>query len=347
MIKTNIELASAAEKVAKFSKTLYVLGCFGAPMNEENKNRYSNNLPYNQKSTRKAKIQATSADTFGFDCVCFIKGLLWGWEGDTSKEYGGAEYQSNGVPDINADSMIKACKDVSTDFSNIQVGEFVWFSGHCGVYIGDGLVAECTHRWADGVQITAVHNICQKAGYNGRSWTKHGKLPWITYVEETAAEPQDKPLKVYDVVYFNANLVYNSEDAATGSMGKSGEAKITKIVPGAAHPIHLQRTGSVGPWGWVDESSIQKPTTEDGTTPAPTKNIFSLEFTTMRRGDKGETVRALQILLAGRGCNGNMHTPDGSFGPNTEGAVKIFQEKEGLTVDGIAGPYTMKKLLGV
>ena len=184
MIKTNFELAAAAEKVAKSHKTLYVLGCFGAPMNASNKNRYSNNLDYNKQDARKKKILNASAYTFGFDCVCFIKGLLWGWEGNTSHQYGGATYQSNGVPDINANSMIKACKDVSTDFSKIQPGEAVWIEGHIGIYIGDGLAVESTPIWKDGVQITAVHNIGTKSGYNGRTWTKHGKLPYITYEAE-------------------------------------------------------------------------------------------------------------------------------------------------------------------
>lgn len=194
-IKTAVELAEKAKKVAQNHKTLYVLGCFGAPMNASNKKRYTNNLAFNKQAARKAKIQAASADTFGFDCVCFIKGLLWGWEGDASKEYGGAKYQSNGVPDINADSMIKVCKDVSTDFSNIQVGEAVWIEGHIGLYIGNGLAAECTHRWKDGVQITAVHNIGTKSGYNGRSWTKHGKLPYVTYEAAKETEKQPEPQK--------------------------------------------------------------------------------------------------------------------------------------------------------
>ena len=30
---------------------------------------------------------------------------------------------------------------------------------------------------------TAVGNIGNKAGYNSRKWTKHGKLPYITYVQ--------------------------------------------------------------------------------------------------------------------------------------------------------------------
>lgn len=187
-IKTAKELAAKCKEVAKNYKTLYVLGCFGAPMTASNKERYSSNLSYNRQTTRTVKIKSASADTFGFDCVNLIKGLLWGWVGNTSKSYGGATYQSNGVPDINADQMIAVCSGVSTDFSKIQVGEVVWLSGHIGVYIGNGLAVECTPKWKDGVQITAVHNIGTKSGYNGRNWTKHGKLPYVTYPAEITTE---------------------------------------------------------------------------------------------------------------------------------------------------------------
>lgn len=197
VIKTAKELAKRCKEVAKNFKTLYVLGCIGAPLTESNKDRYCRNLDYNRQTVRTVKIKSASADTFGFDCVCLIKALLWGWGGDKSQAYGGATYASNNVPDIDADHMIKVCKDVSTDFSNIQVGEVVWMTGHIGVYIGGGLAVECTPVWKDGVQITAVHNIGTKSGYNGRKWTKHGKLPYVTY---EATEAPEKPVSKPDAV---------------------------------------------------------------------------------------------------------------------------------------------------
>ena len=102
MIQTAKELATAAENVAKYFKTLYVMGCFGAPMNSKNKERYCRNHSYNRQTERTVKIKAATADTFGFDCVCLIKGVLWGWRGDKNAIYGGATYASNGVPDIGA-----------------------------------------------------------------------------------------------------------------------------------------------------------------------------------------------------------------------------------------------------
>ena len=102
--------------IAKNYKTLYVMGCFGAPMTAANKKRYTGNHEYNRQSARVAMINAASADTFGFDCVCLIKGVLWGWNGDASRVYGGADYAVNGVPDIGADTMITKCSGVTTDF---------------------------------------------------------------------------------------------------------------------------------------------------------------------------------------------------------------------------------------
>ena len=191
-IKTATELVAKCKEVVQNYKTLYVLGCFGAPLNAKNKDRYCKNQAYNKQASRTKKIQGASSDTFGFDCVCLIKGLLWGWNGDTSKTYGGASYAANDVPDIGADQMIKKCKDVSTDFTDILPGEAVWIAGHIGVYIGDGLAIECTPKWKDGVQITAVHNIGTKSGYNGRKWTKHGKLPYVTYEKPVAPKESVK-----------------------------------------------------------------------------------------------------------------------------------------------------------
>lgn len=166
-------------KAAQKQDTYYVMGCFGACISEKNIQRYTTNNDYNRKHA--AEIKAGAMGKFGFDCVCLIKGILWGWNGNKNATYGGATYTSNGVPDIGADQMIRACSDVSTDFSNIIPGEAVWLSGHIGVYIGDGLVIECTPKWENKVQITACGNIGPKAGYNARTWTKHGKLPYVQY----------------------------------------------------------------------------------------------------------------------------------------------------------------------
>lgn len=181
----NKEFVKKLVDVAKNYKTLYVMGCFGSPMTDANKERYCKNHTYNTASARQKMIKNASSDTFGFDCVNLIKGVLWGWNGDKTKTYGGAKYSTNDVPDVSADGMIAKCKNLSTDFNNIEIGEAVWCKGHIGVYIGDGLAVECTPAWDNCVQITACNRNVK--GYNRRNWTKHGKLPYITY-EKSALE---------------------------------------------------------------------------------------------------------------------------------------------------------------
>lgn len=193
MMKSKSFIAKLID-AAKNHKTLYVMGCFGAPLNAANKKRYTQNHSYNKQPARTKMIQGASADTFGFDCVCLIKGILWGWTGDKSKTYGGAAYASNGVPDIGADTMIGRCVGVSTgNWANMTPGEALWVPGHIGVYVGDGLAVECSPAFANDVQITAVGNIGKKTGYDTRTWQKHGRLPYVDYSDAGGSAPVVTP----------------------------------------------------------------------------------------------------------------------------------------------------------
>lgn len=209
------EFITKLRDVADNYKTLYVMGCFGSPMNSKNKTRFCNNHTYNKQIKRTQLIKAATADTFGFDCVCLIKAILWGWSGNKSKTYGGANYASNGVPDINADSMIKKCANVSTDFNELIPGEALWTTGHIGVYIGDGLAIECTPAWKNNVQITAVKNMGTKSGYNARTWKKHGKLPYIEYDTSETKKKVETPTKNISTIKVESAQKRNDSLAGT------------------------------------------------------------------------------------------------------------------------------------
>lgn len=183
------EFVKKLNDIATKHKTVYVYGAFGAPVTTSLLTAKAKQYPSFYTASKKAQLAKYAGHGYwGFDCVNLIKGVLWGWSADKTKTNGGAKYKSNGVPDTNADGMIKLCSNVTTDFSKIEVGEAVWCSGHIGVYIGNGLAIECTPAWKNNVQITAVKNIGTKNGYNARKWTKHGKLPWIDYDVKTASK---------------------------------------------------------------------------------------------------------------------------------------------------------------
>lgn len=176
--KKFVEMLKKAESL----KTLYVMAGFGAPAGcGNNRNRYHKEDPYNQKAARAKMILSCSGDTFFFDCVGLGKGILWGWTANKQKTYGGATYKANGVPDFGADDAMSHCRDVSTDFSKLVVGEWLWMTGHVGFYVGDGKVIECTPSWENGVQYTKL---------SARKWKKHGKLKYIDYSAETTAKAE-------------------------------------------------------------------------------------------------------------------------------------------------------------
>lgn len=65
---------------------------------------------------------------------------------------------------------------------------------------------------------------------------------------------------------------------------------------------------------------------------------------TVRYGSSGDDVKKLQELLNQNGFKLNV---DGQFGPDTQIAVKRYQQQNGLTVDGIVGNNTWGALTGV
>ena len=72
-------------------------------------------------------------------------------------------------------------------------------------------------------------------------------------------------------------------------------------------------------------------------TPAPNG-----EYVTLRRGHYGTPIEEMQKELKAQGYFGG--TVDGYFGESTENAVKTFQRINGLSVDGAAGPATLRVL---
>ncbi len=94
----------------------------------------------------------------------------------------------------------------------------------------------------------------------------------------------------------------------------------------------------------------EKPTEE---TTTKEENKVDIEVTVLKKGAKGENVKALQALLVGYGykmtsADGKTaYGVDGSFGGATDRAVKAFQKDKGLAVDGSVGRATWTSLLGL
>ena len=150
-----------------------------------NKLKYIVNLPTTYYSVSGGNWSMWNGKSWNFDCVNLIKSVLWGWCENKESAHGGARYLSNGVPDVNADGLITKCYDISNDFKNIKHGEVLWMNGHVGVYIGNRKVIEATAAWEGKVVYSDIGLDGRRSrnGVNCGYWKKHGKLPYIEYIE--------------------------------------------------------------------------------------------------------------------------------------------------------------------
>lgn len=118
------------------------------------------------------------------DCSGLIKGILWGYPEN-------GHVGNQGVPDINANTMINYCTNVSSDFSKIEKGELVWLKDHIGIYIGNHQVCECSPSFENGIQITRLSQ---------RKWKKHGKFKYIDYSNSNSNVNNSSRLDINKVV---------------------------------------------------------------------------------------------------------------------------------------------------
>lgn len=169
---------------------------------------------------------------WNMDCVCMIKGILWGFNFDKNASHGGAIYASNGVYDDNADQILKRCTNVSTDFKNIEIGELLHMSGHVGVYIGNGQVVESTAAWEGKTLISNIGSDGKRSrnGVTCGYWKEHGKLQYVDYSEnEPDIKPSDEPDYTGVITYQaftnewlpEVNKCDNTDDGYAGIYGKS------------------------------------------------------------------------------------------------------------------------------
>lgn len=98
---------------------------------------------------------------------------------------------------------------------------------------------------------------------------------------------------------------------------------------------------------YVAEGKQEEPAKEEAPA-AKDESTVNIKLPELQKGSEGETVKVLQRILKSMGYDLGSNNPyDGDFGPKTDVAVRSYQKKYNLTVDGIVGAKTWGKILGV
>lgn len=179
----------------------------------------------------------------------------------------------------------------------------------------------------------------------------------LNAIPEPAPEPVAPPTELADGMELTLadTKCFNAAAAADPYTKKSGTFFLWSAAAVSGRVRITISKDYVGVAGkatcWIDKADAEacagvRPAADPAPTvepAAPTEDSCSVTLPVLSKGSKGESVRALQILL-----NGRMDLrlqKDGSFGAATQKAVVDFQTKNDLTADGCVGAKTWSKLL--
>lgn len=147
--------------------------------------------------------------------------------------------------------------------------------------------------------------------------------------------------RLFELGYYNGRIDgrYSSETTAAVKAFQKANGLSADGIAGQGTLNKLNSGNAVVSDGTTDDVTGDETDDEPTATYQPTT-----AYTVLRRGDKSDQVQVMQRYLATLGYLNS--TPDGQFGSATERAVKLFQEANGLSADGIAGSGTLSILYG-
>ena len=207
-------------------------------------------------------------------------------------------------------------------------------SSHTAMYIGNGQICEATGNENGGI------TGGQTGDQTGREIciNSYRNYPWnyvLRYVAEDSGSRETQ----------SGNITSTNEDTYTVQAGDSLWAIAEKVYGSGAYYTKLMNlNGLTNSNIMVGQVLKIKSNTQSVSQPAQSTSSTN-DLPTLRKGSKGEPVRALQALLILRGQKLTTYGTDGDFGSETEIALRAYQKLKGLTVDGICGSDDWKTLI--
>lgn len=207
-------------------------------------------------------------------------------------------------------------------------------ANHTAMYIGNGQICEATGNENGGI------TGGQTGDQTGREIciNSYRNYPWnyvLRYVAEDGGPRETQ----------SGNTTSTDNDIYTVQAGDSLWSIAEKVYGSGTYYTKLMTlNGLTNSNIMVGQVLKIKSNTQSVSQPAQSTSSTN-DLPTLRKGSKGEPVRALQALLILRGQKLATYGADGDFGSETEIALRAYQKLKGLTVDGICGSDDWKTLI--
>ena len=245
--------AEAVEKLVELAtkyNTVYVNGTVGQPLSCDLIESTINITSGNEKRAERNK-KRVPYNYYAFDCSGMVKALfLWNWNN--------GEYDYNENEEVNESGLWQLCPEASrsntfASYDSIKPGEFLYKSGHCGMYIGGGYAVECTSDWNSGVQITRVvltNEPEADLSEPATRWEGHGQLPFISYTCDNLYQTSTSGR-----LQLNKSVYHPGEPIRITVKGLSGDNYLDAHVAVYSTAFPTSSDNSLNNWCYVGSST--------------------------------------------------------------------------------------------
>lgn len=178
-----------------------------------------------------------------------------------------------------------------------------------------------------------VYNVLRDAGFKVNRTTADGYRGIGKRIEQSQK-------KKGDLLYFgkNGRATHIAIYAGDGGMYESiGGSSNTKSNPGKGVTYSSIYRRS-------DLMEVRTLFEDSGKEDSSVNTAKDVNRSWLQKGDKGEKVKDMQLMLIGCGYSCGIDGADGDFGTNTEKALLKFQGDNGLKEDGLYGNVSKAKL---
>lgn len=214
-------------------------------------------------------------------------------------------------------------------------------------------------KYNDAWCATFVSAVAIKLGYTDIIPTECGCPSMITLMQKMGiwVENENRTPNPGDIIFYDWQDSGSGDNKGgsdhVGIVEKVANGKIT-IIEGNYSNSVKRRTISVngryirgyGVPKYDAETTTSQNTNSSTNSTTNKEDVCNVEIKVLKKGSKNNTVKALQTLLIGYGISCGRWGADGDFGSATDTAVRAYQKKYGLVVDGVVGQQTWNKLLG-